>query len=160
MKTQFWHCLKQGQLKWKREVFEVREDINVSEWVYGHDGTVSWSFLDTEQRMAELNLVHVKKVYWPCWGNVNIINTCVTYTKSTRLHHIKPTGAVWLWKPVPWSSWCLVSVLMMMPEDVWSSAVSDSAKHWWLLHTLWHCSGAWHNVVAEFLWFISTFTLK
>lgn len=71
--------LKQGQLKWKREVFEVREDINVSEWVYGHDGTVSWSFLDTEQRMAELTLVHVKKVYWPRWGNVNIINTCVTY---------------------------------------------------------------------------------
>lgn len=52
------------------EVFEVGEDIHVSEWVYGDNGTVSWRFLDMEQRMAELIAVRMKEVYWP-WGKKN-----------------------------------------------------------------------------------------
>lgn len=45
------------------EVFEVRKHIHVSERVYSDDGTVSRSFLDMEERMAELLAVCVQEVY-------------------------------------------------------------------------------------------------
>lgn len=44
---------------YSREVFELREDVHVPEGVDGDDGTVSRSFLDVEQRVAELFAVGV-----------------------------------------------------------------------------------------------------
>lgn len=54
-----------GNRRYLREIFEVGEDIHVSEGVYSDDGTVSRSFLDVEQRVAELLAVRVQEVYRP-----------------------------------------------------------------------------------------------
>lgn len=48
-----------------RKVFKVRKHIHVPEWVYSDNRTVSWSFLDVEQRMAELIAVCMQEVYGP-----------------------------------------------------------------------------------------------
>ena len=47
------------------EVFKVGKDVHVSERVYSYDRTVSWSFLDVEQRMTELLTVRMQEVYRP-----------------------------------------------------------------------------------------------
>lgn len=54
-----------SQLARDSKVFEVGKDIHVSEGVYSNDRTVSWSFLDMEQRMAKLVAVRVQEVYRP-----------------------------------------------------------------------------------------------
>lgn len=36
------------------------------------------------------------------------------------------------WKPMPWSSWHTVLVLILMPEEVWNSAVAPSPACWQL----------------------------
>lgn len=45
-----------------RQVAELREDVHVTETVYGNDWTVGWGLLDVEQGVAELVAVSVKEV--------------------------------------------------------------------------------------------------
>lgn len=40
--------------------------------------------------------------------------------------HIRATGDAWPWKPIPWSSWVTVSVLMLTAEEVLCSAITES----------------------------------
>lgn len=46
----------------------------MSERVNSDDGTVSWSFLDMEQRVAELFAVSMQKVYGPYGEHVDVVS--------------------------------------------------------------------------------------
>lgn len=46
----------------------------MSERVNSDDGTVSRSFLDMEQRVAELFAVSMQKVYGPYGGHVDVVS--------------------------------------------------------------------------------------
>lgn len=35
--------------------------------------------------------------------------------------------------------WRPVFVLMLLPEEVWNTAATESAENWWLLHTMRLC---------------------
>lgn len=56
---------RESERQYLRKVFKVRKHIHVPERVYSDNGTVSWSFLDVEKRMAELITVRVQEVYGP-----------------------------------------------------------------------------------------------
>lgn len=56
-----------------REIFEVRKDVHMSEWVYSYNRTVRWSFLDMKQRVAEFITVCMKEVYRPWEEERNIV---------------------------------------------------------------------------------------
>lgn len=46
---------------------------------------------------------------------------CTTWTKVLGHQYIIPKEAAQLWKSIPRSSRCTVSVLLLMPEEVWRS---------------------------------------
>lgn len=48
------------------------------------------------------------------------------WTKALGHLHIRATGDAWPWKPIPWSSWVTVSVLMLTAEEVLCSAITES----------------------------------
>lgn len=53
--------------------------------------------------------------------------------KSGKLHCCRMLlGVAWPWKLVLQSSQSKVFVLILIPEDVWNSAVAELAKSWWV----------------------------
>lgn len=61
-------------------------------------------------------------------------------TKVLGHLHITATGITWPEKPMKPCHKALstVFVLMLMPEEVWSYAVTEPAEHWWLLRSICH----------------------
>lgn len=54
---------------------------------------------------------------------------------KTNKQYYRILRAAHPWKPMPWSSWYRVSVLMLMPGEVWNWAVIDQAERCWRLCT-------------------------
>lgn len=87
--------------------------------------------------------MHVHLILWrfKLWNGDGGCRAIYTFFCDTGLFrsllHITPKEAVWQWKPMPWSSWRTLFVLMLMPGEVWTLQLLSQQ---YALFTGWPCS--------------------
>lgn len=87
--------------------------------------------------------MHVHLILWrfKLWNGDGGCRAIYTFFCDTGLFrsllHITPKEAVWRWKPMPWSSWHTLFVLMLMPGEVWTLQLLSQQ---YALFTGWPCS--------------------